>query len=251
VNPKLPIHSDLTHLQRHLHEFSSLIPSTDLSAAVPGCPDWTVAALITHLGTVLHRVSEGLLTGSAPVTTPVTAPIADPVLLQAWFADLAGQVLDRLATTDPEATVWQPFPAPARVEIWQRRLTHETMMHLWDLIGARHEIPIAQPELASDGIDEFLDIALPRLAAGANFVAPVGSLHLHCTDVTGEWWMEFDGDGHLIVRKEHAKGDAAVRGIAAAILLGLWNRPLPEGWVSPEVIGNTAVAAAWMNLPGL
>jgi uncharacterized protein (TIGR03083 family) len=251
VNLKRPTHSDSSYVQRHLETFSALIPSTDLSVAVPGCPLWTTEALITHLGTVLHRVAEGISTGSAPVTGPTTPPTSDPAQLQIWFEDVANRIIGLLATTDPEATVWQPFPAPARVEIWRRRLTHETMIHLWDLHAARHETPIVDPVLASDGIDEFVDLLLLRLAAAADFVAPTGSLHLHCTDVEGEWWMEFDASGHLTLRREHAKGDAAIRGTAAGILLGLWNRPRPEGWAAPEVIGDAKVAAAWMNLPGL
>jgi len=227
-----------------------LIPDTDLSAEVPGCPTWNTQALIVHLGTVLHRVTEGLTTGVAPVTAPTPAP-AIPTELEAWCTNLVERLLSVLEATDPDADVWQPFPAPARVGVWRRRLLHESMIHLWDLQRARGEDLLIDPELASDGIDEFLEIALPRVASAPSFSAPVGSLHLHCTDVHGEWWMQFDDTGSLTMRREHAKGDAAIRGSAAALLLGLWNRPLPSGWDAPEVIGAFDVADAWMGLPGL
>ena len=243
-------HSDPRELHHLLEHFRTLIPDTDLSAPVPGCPNWNAEGLIVHLGTVLHRVAEGLTTGVAPVTAPATAPDA-PAALEAWFANLAEHLLAKLETTDPESDVWQPFAAPARVGVWRRRLAHESMIHLWDLQQTRGEALLINPLLASDGIDEFLEIALPRVANTPNFTAPDGSLHLHCTDVHGEWWMQFDQSGALTVRREHAKGDAAIRGSAAALLLGLWNRPLPVGWDAPEVIGATAVADAWMGMPGL
>lgn len=258
VNMSSPAYTNPTYLQQHLQSFSALVAATGidptgLQREVPGCPGWTAEALITHLGTVLHRVSEGITTGSAPQTAPPTAPSGDPIQLQKWFDTQAERVLHVLASTDPEATVWQPFPAAPLVAVWQRRLTHETMVHLWDLCAAIDKEPVVDQAaglmLASDGIDEFFEVVLPRVASAAGFVAPEGSLHVHCTDVHGEWWLQFETDGALTLRREHAKGDAAVKGPAASILLTLWNRPLPAGWVAPEVIGSAAVADAWMALP--
>ena len=62
-------------------------------------------------------------------------------------------------------------------------------------------------ELAVDGIDEFLTVFLPRLAD--NF-GPMGdgTVHLHCTDVDGEWLFA-RRDGEITVTAEHAKGDVA------------------------------------------
>ena len=66
-----------------------------------------------------------------------------------------------------------------------------------------------------------------------------GSVHLHCTDVAGEWLVVDDADGADVVTREHAKGDAAVRGPAHDLLLVLWRRqPLD----AVEVIGDRAVA---------
>ena len=66
-----------------------------------------------------------------------------------------------------------------------------------------------------------------------------GSVHLHCTDVEGEWLVTADADGADVVTREHAKGDAAVRGPAHDLLMVLWRRqPLD----TVEVIGDRAVA---------
>ena len=45
--------------------------------------------------------------------------------------------------------------------------------------------------MASDSIDEFLTVSLPY---GVNHTKPLsGSVHLHCTDVAEEWFIERDG----------------------------------------------------------
>jgi uncharacterized protein (TIGR03083 family) len=261
VNMSSPTPSNPTYLQQrlqqHLQSFSELIAAAGsdptgqqvLEREVPGCPGWTAEALIIHLGTVLHRVCEGITTGVAPQTAPPAAPSGDPTELQKWFDTQAQRALNVLDSVDPEATVWQPFPAPPRPAVWRRRLTHESMVHLWDLSAVHGKEPVVDPMLVSDGIDEFFEVVLPRIAGAADFVAPEGSLHVHCTDVHGEWWLQFESDGALTFHREHAKGDAAVRGPAASILQRLWHRPLPNEWVAPEVIGSTAVAEAWMALP--
>ena len=69
--------------------------------------------------------------------------------------------------------------------------------------------------------------------------SPTGSLHLHRTDGEGEWLAKNEG-GALVVTREHAKGDAAVRGSGSDLLLWIWGR---GGEV--EIFGDEAVAAAW------
>ena len=105
------------------------------------------------------------------------------------------------------------------------------------------------PSSASDGIDEYFELVLPRLGVREHVEVPTGSFHVHCTDVAGEWLVERDGDA-LRVTREHAKGDAALRGPAEAILLRLWNRDSPRAEELNEV-GDPAVAAAWLSLPGM
>jgi hypothetical protein len=70
--------------------------------------------------------------------------------------------------------------------------------------------------------------------------APLGgSVHLHCTDVDGEWLLTADADGTDVVTREHAKGDAAMRGPAHDLLLVLWRR---QSLDTIDVIGDRAVA---------
>lgn len=63
-------------------------------------------------------------------------------------------------------------------------------------------------------IDRRLRAVLSGTAAGALR----GSVHLHCTDIDGEWMIERDPQGAVVLERRHAKGDCAIRGTAAGLL---------------------------------
>ena len=112
-------------------------------------------------------------------------------------------------------------------------------------MGATTSIDAA---LASDGVDEYFGVMLPRLLEREQLPLPDSSLHVHCTDVAGEWLVQRGDDGQLDVRREHAKGDAALRGPAAALLLRLWGRTQADDGI--DVVGDEAAAAGWLALGG-
>ena len=70
-----------------------------------------------------------------------------------------------------------------------------------------------------------------------------GSVHIHCTDVEGEWLI-VSTDEQLVVSREHAKGSCAIRGAAHDVLMVLWRR-LALGDV--EVIGDATVATQFVG----
>lgn len=103
-------------------------------------------------------------------------------------------------------------------------------MHRFDAQFAAGDAKPIDAELALGGIDEHLGFVAFGLA-----VKPVeglsGSLHLHASDVEGEWVLQLAPD-RLAFERSHAKADAAIRGPASELLLWLVNRRLPE---SPEL----------------
>ena len=109
-------------------------------------------------------------------------------------------------------------------------------MHRYDAeTAARTPTPI-DAALAVDGIDEFFIVFLPRLADNFADVGN-GTVHLHCTDVTGEWLVA-RRDGEVAVTAEHAKGDVAARGTASDLFLFLWGRVPADAL---EVFGDAAL----------
>jgi predicted lipid carrier protein YhbT len=80
-----------------------------------------------------------------------------------------------------------------------------------------------------------------QVVGGAELRSRGETMHLHSTDHEGEWLVRMEPDG-LRVSREHAKGDAAVRGPAADLLLVVVGRA-PATTV--EVLGDGAVLDRW------
>ncbi len=93
------------------------------------------------------------------------------------------------------------------------------------------------PEEASEAIDRFL-----HQLAHVDPAAVGGSVHLHCTDVAGEWTVR-EADGGLAVAREHAKGDCAIRGGAVDILAVLHGQ---SSLSTVDVVGDADVAARFV-----
>jgi uncharacterized protein (TIGR03083 family) len=217
--------------------FYAAVSAAPMAGPVPSCPGWTVEDLAFHLGWThgfWAEIAARQLLSPNDVEEP-SRPPADELL--AWARERTTHLEAALAQTDPGTTVWTWAPAQD-VAFIVRRMAHETAVHRWDAERAAGEARPIEPELASDGVDEFLNVMLlePRFSS-----APIhGSVHLHATDTPGEWLVREQEDGTLVVTAEHAKGDAAVRGPASDLVLALWGRVAPDAL---DVIGDREVAA--------
>lgn len=261
----------LTWLRRE-GELLATLPTDGLDAPVVACPGWTVERLVGHVGRV-HEWATAFLR-SGPAGAPPEAgprPPQGPAVLT-WYADRLAALLDETSRHDPDEPS-RSFTGPAPAGFWFRRQAHEVAIHRWDAqhalatregadaasqddpVGAslaaisRLVVPF-EPAQAGDGIDEWLDVFVPRcLAADGVDVSPdlVGAtLHLHATDPVGlgglgEWNLKFTTEGAQVERG-HAKGDAALRGTAAALMLRVWHRRGP----AVEGFGDTDVAEAML-----
>jgi uncharacterized protein (TIGR03083 family) len=219
--------------QQYLAEFSrnsarladaAVAAGTD--APVPTCPGWTVTDLLHHLvrgdewaRTIVERGRQGSVERVLP-TEPDQSLTGD-ALVQA-FRDGAQALSDTLATVDPTTPVWTFGAHDRTAAFWQRRRSQETAVHRYDAESAAGTTTPVDPDLAVDGIDEFLNVFFPRLADNFGAVGD-STVHLHCTDVDGEWLVTIR-DGAVTVTQEHAKGDVAARGSASDLLLFLWGR---------------------------
>ena len=134
----------------------------------------------------------------------------------------AQALLETLRSVDPATSVWTFSSTNRTAAFWQRRRTQEIAVHRYDAETAAGTPTPIDTALAVDGIDEFLTVFLPRLADNFGDVGD-GTVHLHCTDVDGEWLVARH-DGEVVVTAEHAKGDVAARGGASDLLLFLWGR---------------------------
>ena len=229
--------------------------SSALDASVPVCDGWDVGAAVRHLGWVHRWAKECVRLGAMAERESVSTPdaSADAAGLADWFSQGADALVGVLGTYDPEAPAFLPFRVPQTVASWQRRLAHETSVHRVDVESAIDAVAPIDAVLASDGVDEYLSAALVRILGSGRAAVPVGSLHIHCTDVAGEWLVVPEGEGFALTR-EHAKGDAAIRGAAADVLLALWGRrgvAAALGGADLDVVGDESVASAWLAIGGV
>jgi uncharacterized protein (TIGR03083 family) len=216
-------------------------------ARVPSCPEWSVGDLLGHIG-IVHRWAtvncdrppdaEYVRSSQAGIEVP-----DDALTRPEWVRRGATALLDALASHPADAPCWTWTP-PHTIGFWQRRMAHETAMHRVDAqlaVGPAEPIDAA---LAADGIDEWLSIAGRRPWLDQQIKGAGETIHVHCTDVPGEWlvWLAPTG---LEVERLHAKGDVAVRGQASDLLCWLQGRRPLDGL---EVHGDEAVLDRWREV---
>ncbi|MBI3967526.1 MAG: maleylpyruvate isomerase family mycothiol-dependent enzyme [Chloroflexi bacterium] len=253
----------LDHLEREVAAFSQAAHG-DLETPVPSCPGWTVATLVAHLSGLYGAWTKVVDERAQEPGEGFFATLDLPPQVKEWFAargqstlevppgivDLyertAGRLVAALRSARSDEPVYSWFPSNQTVGFYHRRAPLETAIHRWDLQGARGRAEPIDGELACDGIDELLDVMVPgskvfgvqpRLGSGETY-------HFHRTDGPGEWLVRFEPDG-LVVTREHAKGDVAVRGTASDLFLFLWGRIPADRF---EVFGDRVLLDRYFEL---
>lgn len=223
--------------------------AANLDAPVPACPGWDVRELVSHLGAIYDRTRIITVEGRQLRPDPgevSKAPEGDAERLN-WFAERRSALLAALVGQQDEALVWNfAASSPAPAAFWWRRMAHETLVHRTDVEQALGIEPApAEPEVAVDNIDEFLEYFLPRLEPGLPESGLGGTVHLHATDhASAEWTIEVRPGGSSVVRS-HEKADVALRGVASDLAMFVWGRLSPSRL---EVFGDSAVAARWQEV---
>ena len=226
-------------IERESSAFARALMKGDADAQVPTCPDWTVRDLVKHVGGVLgfwsHVLAEGM---GRPKPEIQEEPGPAPTM---WFTTVASALVGELRAASPETEVYTWNPNDHSAGFVARRMAHETAVHRFDAqtaIGSPQAID--PPALAADGIEEIFVMvdAWPESGRGDG-----QTLHLHSAE-GDEWLIAMNPDG-LDIRREHAKGDLALRGAVSDLELLLYDRP-PIGEV--ERFGDDAVLDAWYRV---
>ncbi|WP_163550029.1 maleylpyruvate isomerase N-terminal domain-containing protein [Candidatus Frankia nodulisporulans] len=216
--------------------------STNLDAEVPSCPGWSSRRLLRHVARLLHGVGVAVPRGTTdPPPRNPPAPTEDAQLIAFGWQALT-DVLAALRDTDPDLPAWNHTGAPAVAGFWSRRLAHELVVHRWDADTATGRTRLPAAAVAADGVDELLTVLLPGIAR-TRVPRDAASVHVHLTDTApgGEWLVRW-ADGAFEVHREHARGDAALRGPAGPVLLALWGR-VPFDHPDLAVLGDHGLLA--------
>lgn len=215
-------------------------------AAVPGCPNLTLAETLRHVGSV-HRVTRLWIRDGRRPEQWQRSPL-DGDLINYVRTGLDG-LLTELSRHNPAASCDTWWPADRTHGFWRRRMTHETTVHRVDVqAAAGKEIDPIDPEVALDGIDEVLFLWFShRLAELKMFSPQDGVVALSADD--RRWLAVFDR-GRCLARRvdetEARSADAMVSGDPTEVYLWSWGR-LPDQ--SVRISGDQqAVAQLWALL---
>jgi uncharacterized protein (TIGR03083 family) len=236
----------LAALRREGDLLAAAAARTDLETPIPTCPEWGMRDLVRHMGDV-HRWAAAHVAErrTEPIDktglAEVAGPLPDDARLLDWFREGHARLVQTLETAEPDTTCWTFLPAPSPVAFWARRQAHETGVHRADAEspGGPARITPFAPDFAVDGIEELLYGFLGRSSDDIR-IDPPRTLHLHATDIDGEWLIRLD-EG-IEVRREHGHADCAVRAPASDLHLLLWNRRAPDGL---EVHGDASLLSSW------
>jgi uncharacterized protein (TIGR03083 family) len=238
-------------IQASADALAAIVASQDPALPIPTCPDWTLRQLATHLGRT-HRwaaenVRRRVLEPIPFREVPDGAYPAEAEERAAWLRTGAGLVVDTVAAAGDDM-VWA-FQGSAPAGFWARRMAHETLVHRVDGELASGTEPVIDPVLATDAIDEWLTL-LSGPAAGATPPLPAGAvLHVHATDPElaggGEWLVRHVEQG-ITVEPGHGKGDIALSGPAANLLLLLLRRG-PSDDPAVTVHGDASLLTGWLE----
>jgi uncharacterized protein (TIGR03083 family) len=224
--------------------FGELFIDADESTPVPTCPGWTLRQLFRHVGRgdrwaaqIIHdRLTEYL----DPREVPNGKPPDDAGGAIDWLHGGARGIVDAVERVGADASVWT-FLGPRPAAWWIRRRLHEATVHRADAsiaLGLDYQLP---PELAADGLTEWLE----RVVAEAE--SPLGegrALHLHATD-TGDHWL-LRREAQLTMSRDNADADADVSGPATGLLLAVVRRRSADE-AGLQINGDASVWQQWLG----
>ncbi|NYI07294.1 maleylpyruvate isomerase family mycothiol-dependent enzyme [Allostreptomyces psammosilenae] len=241
----------LEGLRREGELLAAAVARADLAAPVPPCPEWQVRDLVQHIGTV-HRWAAAIVRerfGDRPnpaETEKLRGPLPDDADWVGWFRAGHANLLDTLATADPEADCWHFYPAPSGHAFWVRRQLHETAIHRVDAeAAAGGGLTPVPPAVALDGVDELL-AGMHNLDRSQVRSQRPRLLRIHATDAPaghGDWYVRLTAEHPRTERTgDPAAAECTLSGTAEELYLTLWNRPAP-GEITVE--GDAALYELW------
>jgi uncharacterized protein (TIGR03083 family) len=200
-----------------------------LTARVPGCPDWSVRDLITHLAEVQ------LFWAAAVAAGPAAGPPGEDQVdrtpgedLMAWSAQATAELAGALRAAGPDRpcwTWWAESGAPMTSGAVARHQVQEAGVHAFDAQEAAGRAGPLPDVVAADGMGEFLTVGMASMGPWPHRAGSVALV----ADGGPAWVVRLSGDGARAERADGADGaeaDARLRGSASDLVLALYGRHL-------------------------
>jgi uncharacterized protein (TIGR03083 family) len=198
----------------------------DLTAAVEHCPGFDVGRLLEHTGGFC-RIVEGRVArdeewkpASGTWQKAAVEVAGDPL---GWHREWGAALLDALRAADLSERV-QTWAGARTRGFWLRRAAQELTIHRWDVEHAVGEPAPIDPQVAIDGIDEFLGEFAKRAAPT---YAGSGETFLFIADDLGVAYCVTAFADRFELNSAKAP-DVEARGSAETLCRFLWGRALPS-----------------------
>lgn len=225
--------------------FATQVARTNTRTPVPSCPGWTVLDLVTHLGNIHAWAATVMETGKASRRLEDRPSSNKPKRVAEWYLAKAEDLYAVLRDTPAEQECWNFVFGAGSASFWQRRQTHETLLHGVDLALATGVAERLPADLAADGVDETLTVMLHRMHSrghAADLSAPIA---LRASDVDRCWVVEPPMPGGIPAQASAVEGRARgrsplrvtkgfrldtdqVQASSALLLKVLWRRASPS-----------------------
>ncbi|MCL8027271.1 maleylpyruvate isomerase family mycothiol-dependent enzyme [Nocardioides bruguierae] len=213
-------HPFIDLLASAVERFAALTAEVDPTLPVPACPDWVVVDLVEHLSSVHSWARHAILEGNPEAPLLDSTP-ADLSLLPGWYRGHAEALLAVLRSTPEDAEAWTFGRGAGTAGWWQRRQTHETLLHTRDLLAAagREDEWHVDPALAWDALDEVASMFYPRQVRLARCDMLTTALRLVPTDLPAGLLAE---TGPVVIGD--VEDVVELTGTAGDLLLQVWKR---------------------------
>lgn len=237
---RLPPPEYLRHIEVESARFREVLADCDPTAPVHSCPGWTAADLLWHLGEVQHWWTA--IVRDRPRGPEETAyqPPQRPesrVELLAFFDEARESLAEALASADPADEAWT-WSQDHTVAFILRRQAHEALIHRLDAEIAADALTPLDPALASDGVEEALDVMFGGLPPWGRWDPLPHYVRVDCSDTGARVWVQlglFSGtspegvehsgeDDIHVVDEPGVEPDAVVTGLAGDLDAWLWRR---------------------------
>jgi len=209
--------------------FVQVVLSAESETPIPTCPGWTLRHLIRHVGRA-HRWAAQIITTGAdvsldPRSVPGGRPPDDADGAQAWLHACPEVLLDAVAHVGGPEAIVATFSGPRPAQWWIRRLLHETTVHRADAALAVAEPYELAPEVAADGIDEWLGRLAERPWQGDLPIENGRQVSFIAIDVEASWTMLRRGNELQLSRSStDSLAGAKLEGSATGLFLTLFRR---------------------------
>jgi uncharacterized protein (TIGR03083 family) len=214
---------------------SDVVATSDLDTRVPSTPEWSVRDLAHHIGVVQWYWGANVRAANAAERSGgELTPVPGDRDLLAWLGWCTYMLLGALRLAGPDAPCWTWWGEPRTAAAVGRHQAQEAAVHRWDAELATGSPGSLRPELAGDGVPEFIQIMV-----GGDASALSGTVTLTATDTGASWQVGASpADGS-------ARRAAELQATASDLVLMLYRRlPVPDS----AVIGDPLLVAAFLSL---